>query len=360
MFAVLVKEYGYEYDAAVDNMLLECTENRFAPHDENGVLLLRSGRDALKVVAREYDRLTVLLPALSCESMVHPFEQYGHTVRFYCLTSEYAVDTADVNRLAEEETGPVLLVFMDYFGCSAAADVTLEGLRSRWQNMLFLEDRTHQMIQPNDRKFRADYVVASLRKWTNVPDGGLLWSGRPLKNDILTHESSFFKQRLYAQGLRRKFFQTGDALLKDEYRSIFSHVSDIMDQSDAPVAMSAYAYEMAKNTQWEQIRSIRRNNAEALLQVIADCPKLKLVQPAAGQSDLYVAFLVDDRDRIQRELSALGIFCTVIWPLSDQQKETCPVASDTCRRMLAAPCDQRYGIEDMRYIGKEIVRIVNG
>ena len=360
MFAVLVKEYGYEYDAAVDNTLLECTENRFAPHDEAGVLLLRSGRDALKVVAREYDRLTVFLPALSCESMVHPFEKYGHTVKFYCLTREYAIDVADVDRLAEQEDGQILFVFMDYFGCGAADDSTLEGLRSRWQNMLFLEDRTHQLIQPAERHFRADYVVASLRKWINVPDGGLLWSARPLKNDTLAYECEFFKQRLYAQNLRRQFFQTGDIRLKDEYRSIFSHVSDIMDQSDTPAAMSAYSFEMAKSAQWEQIRNIRRNNAEALLQILEGCPKLKPIQLSAGQSDLYVAFLVDDRDRIQRELSALGIFCTVIWPLSDQQQAACPVARDTCQRMLAAPCDQRYGIEDMRYIGKEIVRIVNG
>lgn len=356
---MLVKEYGYEYDAAVDTTLLECTHNRFAPWTENEPLLLRSGRDALKVVAREYDRLTVFLPALSCESMVHPFVQYGHAVKFYCLTENYAIDVADVDRLAAQENGPILFVYMDYFGCRSAEDMTLESLQSKWQNMLFLEDRTHQLIHPSQHQFQADYVVASLRKWINVPDGGLLWSNHPLKNGIIGHETTFFEQRLYAQNLRRKFFETGDPRIKDEYRSIFSRVSDIMDQSEIPAAMSAYSFEMAKRAQWDYIRDIRRGNAETLLGILKDCAKLKLIQPSAGQSDLYVAFLVDDRDRIQRELSALGIFCTVIWPLSDEQQAACSVAKDICRRMLAAPCDQRYGIEDMHYIGKEIVRIIN-
>lgn len=354
-----IKEYGYEYDAAVDDALLKRTENRFAPHDAEDALLLRSGRDALKVVAREYAHLVVLMPALACESMVQPFEQYGHTVKFYRLTQEYMIDVADVDRLAAQEHGPLLFVFMDYFGCQAADDAVLENLRSRWPNMAFLEDRTHDLIQSSQRRFCADYVVASLRKWLNVPDGGMLWSRAPLKNDALDYEKDFFRQRLYAQNLRHTFLQTGDIRLKEEYRSIFSHVSDIMDQSHVPVAMSAYSYEMACNAQWEKIRNTRRSNAEALLRILKDCSKLKLIQPQAGCSDLYVAFLVDDRDRIQRELSSLGIFCTIIWPLSEQQEAVCPVARDTCRRMMAAPCDQRYGIEDMEYIGKEIVRIIN-
>lgn len=357
---MLIKEYGYEYDAAVDSTLLKRTENKFAPQNAGGALLLRSGRDAMKVVAREHKHLTVLMPALACESMVLPFEQYGHTVKFYRLTREYAVEIPDVNRLAAQAEGSLLFVFMDYFGCCAADDMVLEELRSHWKNMLFLEDRTHDLIQPTKRKFRADYVVASLRKWTNVPDGGLLWSKRTLQDDSLAYESDFFKQRLYAQSLRNKFFQTGDIRIKNEYRHIFAHVSDIMDQSDIPAAMSAYSFEMARNAQWEQIKGIRRNNAEVLLQILKECPKVEFIQPNAGYSDLYVAFLVDDRDRIQRELSQLGIFCTVIWPLSSQQETVCPVSRDTCRRMLAAPCDQRYGVEDMRYIGKEIVRIVNG
>ena len=39
-----------------------------------------------------------------------------------------------------------------------------------------------------------------------------------------------------------------------------------------------------------------------------------------GLGDVYVAVLVENRDKIQRELASEGIFCTIIWPLSDERK----------------------------------------
>lgn len=49
-----------------------------------GGICLRSGRNALKGIAREFAYATVLLPALSCDSMTIPFELYHYDV---CLLS---------------------------------------------------------------------------------------------------------------------------------------------------------------------------------------------------------------------------------------------------------------------------------
>ena len=62
------------------------------------------------------------------------------------------------------------------------------------------------------------------------------------------------------------------------------------------------------------------------------------------------------RDEVQKKLSERGIFCTIIWPLTDKQKALCDVARFTEENMLAAPCDQRYSVDDIEFIGKEIVR----
>lgn len=73
---------------------------------------------------------------------------------------------------------------------------------------------------------------------------------------------------------------------------------------------------------------------------------------------MYVAFMVDDRDFKQSILSTKGIYNTVIWPLNDMQKTVCETAKYTEKHMLAAPCDQRYSISDMQFIGNEIKSIV--
>ena len=174
---------------------------------------------------------------------------------------------------------------------------------------------------------------------------------------MLSDDTTFANARLKAQCLRHQFLISGDAAIKTEYRGIFSKVSDIM-ANDEPSAMSAYSFAKSVTTNWEQQRKIRSLNARILIDILSSSPYITFIQSEPGQSDLYVPFIVPNRNEVQNRLSLMGIFNTVIWPLSIQQKSTCCVARFTEENMLAAPCDQRYKPDDMRYIGKKIVRTI--
>ena len=354
-----VKEYGYEYDAVRDESLWQ-KNNDLAAECLDDVFLFRSGRDALKAVAREYTDVVVFMPALACESMILPFQMYNHRLLFYRLTPKFSVDLEDLEHLLLSVKEKILFVYMDYFGNPALEDEQLFKLKEQYSEMIFVEDRTHNLLIPSNRTFCADYTVASLRKWSNIPDGGVMWSQKPLKNTRICWNPHFSTQRLEAQCLRRQFFVTGNQNLKKQYRQIFSTVSNLLDMDKEPGAMSAYAYELAKNTSWDQIRKCRAENAKVLIDILKQCPSVQLIQEQAGLSDLYVAFMVDNRDVIQEELAKQGVFCTIIWPLSNEQINACAVAASANARMLAAPCDQRYSAEDMHYIGSEIMRCING
>lgn len=346
----MVKEFGYEYDAELNKPIWEKTKGKTTEDTLFGALCLRSGRDTLKAIAREYSPRTVFLPALACDSMVFPFEMYGHTVRYYKLNQDYSIDTGSI--MTEEE--PVLFLYMDYFGLKAISDEKLQRLKTKG-NIIFIEDRTHNLIWDRASSFEPDYIMASLRKWIPVPDGGLLW-GKISKS--FASDTSFSSERLQAQCMRHTYLQNGDESIKTAYRKIFSEVSDIMDL-DEPSFMSAYSYALAKDTDWERVRTVRKDNAETLISILRTSPHITFIQREAGSSDLYVAFTVNNRDTIQNRLSREGIFNTIIWPLNEEQRKTCEVAKRTEDFMLAAPCDQRYTVEDMKTIGYEIVRVVN-
>lgn len=346
----MIKEYGYEYDAVLKEKLWERTKGKVTTEKYMGAYCLRSGRDALKAIAREYEPRTVYLPALSCDSMIFPFEMYGHDIRFYQYKKDYSVDIDSLKDCKEN----TLFLYMNYFGLPAISDTELECLRAKG-NIIFIEDRTHTFIWGNNSCFRPDYVIVSLRKWLAIPDGALLW-GNISKS--LDHDTSFSSTRLQAQCMRHSFLQNGDENLKATYRKVFSSVSEIMDQ-DGPSAMSAYSYAIITETDWEGIRLTRKKNAEALISILQSCPAIHFIQEKIGYSDLYVAFTVQNRDTVQKKLSEKGIFNTIIWPLGEEQRALCDVAKTTEHSMLAAPCDQRYTVEDMKYIGQEIVRIVN-
>ena len=345
----MVKEYGYEYDAVLNEEIWKATEGKVTDQKLMGAYCLRSGRDTLKAIAREYEPCVALLPALACDSMVHPFELYGHKIRYYKLNEDYSIDLKSL----QIGDGIHFFLYADYFGRLAIQEEELEKLRENG-NIIFIEDRTHNLIWERRYNFQPDYIIASLRKWLSIPDGGLLWGEitKPLGKD-----TTFSTTRLKAQCMRHDFLACGDERIKAEYRRIFSTVSNLME-NDEPSAMSAYSYSLAKDTDWDWVRKVRRKNAEELIKILSTSSHITFIQNTPGQSDLYVPFTVHKRDEVQERLSAVGIFNTIIWPLSDQQKKVCRVAKYTEENMLAASCDQRYSTDDMKYIGTEIVRVI--
>lgn len=346
----MVREYGYEYDAVLNEDLWLRTGGKTTSKRINGAYCLRSGRDALKAIAREYPASNILMPALSCDSMYFPFELYGHKVSFYKLNYDYSIDMIDLKR--KISSGPVLFLYMDYFGHTSITDGELGELRKNYSGLVFIEDCTHVLDRKRNSEFDPDYIVASIRKWLAIPDGGLLW-GRITRS--FNRDTSFYEIRLKAQIMRNKFLQTGDISLKEEYRRIFSTVSSIMEQ-DAPSEMSEYSYFIINNTDLEKIYYQRKKNAAVLSAVLS--PYVTLIQPNSNLCSLYVPFLVPNRDIVQKKLSRMGIFNTIIWPLGNRQKEICATSKYTVENMLAAPCDQRYTEVDMEYIGKKIIEVI--
>lgn len=352
----MVKEYGYEYDAVLDRELYEKSNGKVAHEKFMGAMSLRSGRDALKVVAREFEPTTVLIPALACDSMILPFEMYGHVVKYYKLNKDYSIDLGSLYSLIPNEDKTVLFLYMDYFGNKAIEDDELEKLRALHPHLIFIEDRTHNLLVESGHTFKPDFTVASLRKWIDIPDGGLLWTDKELKEKEYSNDLTFSVVRLCAQCMRNGFLQTGDETIKTEYRKIFSTVTDMIDEEKFPGLMSQYAYERACHVNLKEVNEARTRNAQIL---IDELKGFAFVQDKTGLGDVYVAVLIENRDGVQKKLASMGIFCTIIWPLNDEQRAACEVARYTEEHMLTIYCDQRHSTEDMKYIASCIRRVCN-
>ncbi len=353
-----VKEYGYEYDASRDDVIWVKSCHRTTDMKLWGALALQSGRDALKVVAREYQPTIALLPALSCDSMTLPFTLHGHEVRYYRLKDDYSIDFEHLKTLIPDGIENVLFLYMDYFGRKAASVKDLMDLRNAYPSLVFIEDKTHVFLHSGSSPFMPDYTVVSLRKWLAIPDGGIVWCRRNLQKHDFLESTEFSERRLEAQCMRHKYLQTNEIELKPLFRRIFSNVSDIMDNNPEPCRMSAYSYELICKTNWKKIETIRESNSSCLISCFKHCEKIRLLQPQPKISDLYVPILIGNRDEIQKNLSKQGIYTTLIWPLSEEQKQVCRIARQTEEQMLAVPCDQRYDLDDMKYIAENIIHVV--
>ena len=355
----MIKEYGYEYNATINAKLLSHVGWRGTDKKFWGAYSLRSGRDALKLIAREHPNSNVFLPALCCDSMISPFEMYGCNIIYYPLTREIKSDFFELLNKLQSVKGKKLLLLCDYFAIKAFDFNQIWKLKNLFNDLTIIKDITHTLLSEKKMESCVDYTIASLRKWVNVPDGGLLWTKQSLNDPQLSEDSTFAKQRLRAQCMRTEYFNTGNENTKIEYRKIFSCVSSILEGDIFPVKMTEYSYETALKTDWERIKQSRKENANVLVSVLLDDQKVRVINRGIDNSNLYVPILINNRDEIQGVLSSKGIFNTVIWPLRREQLIACSTAKYVADHMLAVPCDQRYTKEDMLYIGSEIMRAIN-
>ena len=86
--------------------------------------------------------------------------------------------------------------------------------------------------------------------------------------------------------------------------------------------------------------------------------KLAYITHKIEESTLYFPILVKHRDALQKKLAERNIYCPVIWPVPQEAQGICDVAEYTAEYMLALPCDQRYSVEDMVYIAKELTLLL--
>lgn len=355
-----VKEIGYEYEAPLNRELWQKYQGLSTSSLFHNAICLRSGRDALKAVAREYEPTIALLPSLSCDSMVLPFRLFNHTVVFYKLKEDFSIDEVDLlNKLSTLKSHKnVLFLYMDYFGNQAMSSRQLELLKEDFSNLIFINDITQAFFANKKDNFVPHYVVASLRKWFAVPDGGLLWNNIPLTNKSFVNDNSFSDKRLSAQNMRYDFLENGDLSLKDNFRKIFSTVSDIIDENQEVAKMSEYSYQLALKENLNSVNEKRNRNARVLIKELDG--DVRFIQTDADKCNLYVGVLIENRNHVQEELAKEGIFSTIIWPLSDEQKKNDDFAKYVEEHMLAIYCDQRYNEDDMKYVTSELKRVIHG
>lgn len=316
----------------------------------------RSGRDALKQVARLHRGARVLLPALCCESMILPFTLNACPVAFYKLKPDLTGDEADV--LSKAAPGTVLL-YMPYFDIQPFTADFLAQLRQ--SGVVLLEDRTQDIIVGRPAPFLPDYTVASIRKWAALPEGGILKTAAVLSR--AGADGRFGALRRQAMEEKGLYLENGDAGLKQDFLAKFHEAEALLDESGEPVAMSMENRAYLENIDFARVLAARRRNAAVLEQALAEpisAGKLRPLCNSENTAGLYYPILLENRDAVQQALARQNIYCPVIWPIPAQAQGVCETCEATAAHILALPCDQRYSEQDMATIAETLKAIITG
>lgn len=325
-------------------------DNHFnMPYIENGVFTF-SGRTSIEQVLKDISKKErVLLPSYCCDSMIEPFRKADLKIAFYdisCNEGEFEV-IIDRQQLFQNN----ILLLCNYFGFNVIYPESL--IRSyQKQGGVVIEDITHSLLSSRQYHEFSDYVVASVRKWGPLLDGGYCSSKKSkLKKCKYEPDNSFLQKKKLAMVEKYEYLQGYD-VDKSNFLTLFNLTNHIFSDSYSDTAMSEISYEMFKRLPIQAIKEQRLKNAKVLYRELVDLKEIKFLFSIQDiDCPLFIPILLDEKHRsnLRSYLINNDIYCPVHWPKS-KDITYCSIYD----KELSIVCDQRYREEDMIRIANSI------
>ena len=278
---------------------------------------------ALIVQTRRYRR--VWIPDYICPVVPRYLERIG--VEHSTYEIDLNLEPTTIPQLERDEA----FLYVNYFGVK---DACCRALEQTQKNLIL--DLT--------QAFYYEPTVAdgfnSARKFFGVPDGAFVF-GAGISNEGLPRAISYDQ---FAPLLMR-----ADGDLAGGY-SAFHSLDDARENLDA-TQMATLTRLLISSVDVDTARIRRSKNFMKLATVLGATNELKFEQDAVGP--LVYPYLVQNGEQLKKRLVDKKIFCPTYWPKIQG-------ASLAARRLVndlvCMPCDQRYGVEDMKRIIEEVKR----
>lgn len=284
---------------------------------------LNNGRSALYYILKAKKIKKLYIPYYLCNSVSDMLKRNGYDFEYYNIDLDFI--PIFNKALANDE----YLYVVNYYG--QLLNDKIINLKQNYQKIIF--DNTHAFFQKPIKNIDTIYTC---RKFFGVPDGAYLSTDVKIKDDL---EVDISKDRMTHilgryEGMASEYynnFQNNDKAFKTEplkYMSKLTH--NILGAID-----------------YERVREIRNENYAYLDSKLSIYNKIKLKSLDGAFS---YPFYVENGIEIKKELAKKKIYTPTLWPnvLSDTPESS--IEHNYAANILPLPCDQRYGIKDMKYM----------
>ena len=327
----------------------------------NDYVWMSTGRSATRLVLQTIEERTpeckkvALLPPFTCHTVFEPFMEFDYEIRTLSMNSDLSINAEDIVRYQEKCKAGVVLVHRYYgFDTLPLFDLAVETLQRK--GVIVIEDCT-QCLYSSFPISSADYVVASIRKWCGVPDGGFAickegnFCCKPSQEDRKMVELKRVASELKYQFL---FERKGD---KPTFKAKYREAEELLDNQNEYYAIGKLSAAIQAELDVEMLKKKRRDNYQVLLEGIRNVVGVKVIFDFMPDDvvPLYFPILADDRETIQALLADNDIYAPIVWPKAGNCPPIGEIANSIYEKILCIPVDQRYGVDDMQ----RIVRVIN-
>lgn len=288
---------------------------------ENSIKL-NCGRNALAFLLRAKQIKTIWMPKFMCDSCDYVLSSYEVKIHYYSIGLDFKPHV--------EQRGDDWLYVVNFYG-----QLSNEYLASLGKNVIV--DNAQAYFQSPISGIDTLYTC---RKFFGVPDGAILYTDKQI--EISERDESFERMHF---------------LLGRYERSAQEFYQEYVDNNhffqEEPIKrMSKLTENLLHGLDYNVIRKKRTENFAYLHERLADSNRLKLRVPDGA---FMYPYYVENGFELRKKLQAKKIFIPTLWPAVFNRCNQNELEYQMARNILPIPVDQRYGIEDMDYIVKEIV-----
>lgn len=347
------KEIGSYFDISPNDIENSKVEDIFMPFGE--AVYLSTCRSAIDLVLNEcLDKNKVaLLPGFTCHAVVEPFIKKGYEVIPYSITSDLKINIDDLEDKIENFQ-PSVILFHDYFGFDTNGCLRKSGFfnKVKKSGIKIINDQTQSMFSSYTRLV-GDYYLGSIRKWMGIPDGAYLLGAS--KEYSIVYDEELEQAKVSAMIYKHDFLFKGEGT-KEELLTKFRKAEVVLDSREKPYAISNITKALMNHYDIDELKWKRKINGQVLLESILknDYLTSPFKNVKAEEVPFYIPIFVGkNRKAFQGYLAQNNVFATVIWGCPEEfvdriNDETQMIYDE----ILCIPCDQRYSVEDMKYICK--------
>lgn len=319
---------------------------------------LFSGRTAIDYVLEDIGNhiKKVYMPSYLCNSMMQPFFDRNINIEFY----EVIIKNNGLKYVIDYEKQVDVFFATSYFGfLNTAMDFAIKNFKAK--NIIVIEDITHRLLCEQNYCKKADYLIASIRKWFPLPSGGLAVKrcGYFNKQLLSVPPSFLINTKIKAMKKKADYIKNHnlDATFKREYLALFSHFNKCLKKFYKGKKIDERSKKLLLTIDIINAKKKRRENASFLYKALK---KYKYIKPLFNEINfkndcpLFFPLKINNlklRDLLKEYLIDNKIYCPNHWPISENI-----MLNNKTKKIynveLSLVCDQRYNINDM-------IRIVN-
>ncbi len=291
------------------------------------LIALNTGRNALLYLIKAKGISKLYIPYYLCDSVSNMLKKYELDFEYYSINDGF--EPVFDKRLDEGEA----LYVVNYYG--QITDEKAISLKNKYKNIIL--DNTHAFFQ---KPLEGVDTIYSCRKFFGVPDGAYLSTDVFLNEEL---EVDVSKDRMMH--------------ILGRFEGIASDYYSNFRENDASFKLEPLKYmsRLTKNIlgaiDYEKVKEIREENYAYLEGKLGEVNKLELINPEGA---FAYPFYSENGFEVRKRLAKKRIYIPTLWPNVLEDTPEGSLEHDYVANILPLPCDQRYGVEDMKYMVKEL------